>query len=109
MSALALTVSSKFKNNVIKQQTCTTSAVVLTALASTDAIIGEPEQIFVQALSTNSVPIYIGGSGVTAAGASIELVAGANTVLPSHRIADWYIICASGSPKLNIVYSAKAV
>lgn len=107
MSALNLVTSGKYKNNTIKQQTVTTSAVALTALAAGDAVKGEPGQIFVQALSTNAVPVYIGGSDVTAAGASIELVAGANTVLPSHTIADWYCICASGAPKINIVYSSK--
>lgn len=108
MSALNLTVGSKFKNNVIKRQSVTTSAVVLTALAASDSIKGEPEQIFVQALSTNSGPITIGASGVTAGGAGIELVAGANTVLPSHTISDWFVI-AGATQALNIIYSSKAV
>jgi hypothetical protein len=108
MAALNLTVGSKFTNNTIKQQTVGGTAAALTPLAISDVVKG-PEQIFVQALSTNTGKITIGtSSGVTAGGAGIELVAGANTVLPSHVSTDWYIIGSAAGQVLNIVYSSGA-
>lgn len=103
-----ISLAPHYKYNVFKQQTVTTSAAVVTPLAASDAIVGRPENIFVQALSTNTSPIYISNSsGVTAAGASIELTAGANLNLPAQDYANWYAICTSGSQKLNIVYQAQ--
>lgn len=107
MAALSLTISSKFKKNVIKQQTVGGTAAALTPLAITD-IVKTPEQIFVQAPSTNTGKITIGFSGVTDGGAGIELTAGANTVLPSHNVADWYVIASTAGQKLNIIYSCGA-
>jgi hypothetical protein len=108
MPALNLTVGSRFKNNTIKQQTANGTAAVLTPVALGDAVKA-PEQIFVQALSTNTGRITIGtSSGVTAGGAGIELVAGANTVLPSHISTDWYVIASAAGQVLNIVYSSGA-
>jgi hypothetical protein len=108
MAALNLTVSSKFKNNTIKQQTVGGTAAVLSPLVLGDAV-KNAEQIFVQAPSTNSGRITIGtSSGVTAGGAGIELVAGANTVLPSHISTDWYIIGSAAGQVLNIMYSSGA-
>jgi hypothetical protein len=107
MAALNLTVASKFKFNVIKQQIVGTAAAPLTALAISDSV-KRPEQIFVQAPSTNTGKITIGLSGVTAGGAGIELVAGANTVLPSHNVSDWFVIADASSQKLNIIYSSGA-
>ena len=108
MAALNLTVASKFKNNTIKQQTVGGTAVVLSPLVLGDAV-KNAEQIFVQALSTNTGRITIGTSGsVTAGGAGIELVAGANMVLPSHTSTDWYVIGSGAGQVLNIVYSSGA-
>lgn len=108
MAGLNLTVSSKFKNNTIKQQTVGGTAAALSPLVLGDAV-KNAEQIFVQALSTNTGRITIGtSSGVTAGGAGIELVAGANTVLPSHISTDWYIIGSAAGQVLNIVYSSGA-
>lgn len=107
MSALSLTIGSKFKKNVIKQQTVGTASAALQALAITDSV-KTPEQIFVQAPSTNTGRITIGFSGVTAGGAGIELTAGANTVLPSHNVADWYVIASAAGQALNIIYSCGA-
>jgi hypothetical protein len=108
MPALTLTTGARFKQNVIKQQTVGTAAAVLSPLVLGDAVKGS-EQIFVQALSTNTGKITIGtSSGVTAGGAGIELVAGANTVLPSHTSTDWYIIGSAAGQVLNIVYSSGA-
>lgn len=108
MAGLNLTVGSKFKNNTIKQQTVGGTAAALSPLVLGDAV-KNAEQIFVQALSTNTGRITIGTSaGVTAGGAGIELVAGANTVLPSHESTDWYIIGSAAGQVLNIVYSSEA-
>ncbi len=108
MSALSLTVSSKFKKNVCKQQSVGTSATALTALALTDEVVA-PEQIFVQALSGNTGKITIGRTnGVSAGGAGIELTAGQNTVLPSKKVSDWYVIATASSQLLNIIYSSGA-
>jgi hypothetical protein len=108
MAALSLTVGARFKKNVIKQQTVGTVATGLTPLAISDSV-KQPEQIFVQALSGNTGKITIGLSGVTAGGAGIELIAGANTVLPSNTVGDWYVISDSSNQKLNIIYSSGAV
>jgi len=108
MAGLNLTVSSKFKNNTIKQQTVGGTAAILSPVVLGDAV-KTPEQIFIQALSTNTGKITVGtSSGVTAGGAGIELVAGANTVLPSHISTDWYIIGSAAGQVLNIVYSSGA-
>lgn len=102
-----ISLAPHYKKNVFKQQSVTGTAAVLTPLASGDAIVGRPENIFLQAVSTNTAPIYVSNSsGVTAAGASIELVAGANLNLPAHDYANWYAIATSGTQKLNIVYQA---
>jgi hypothetical protein len=107
MSAQTIAIPSHYKNNVIKRQVVNTTATVLTALVPvTDAITGRPENIFVQALSTNSGPITLGNSAVTAGGAGIELVAGANVNLPSNEIGFWFVVCASGTQQLNIVYQS---
>jgi hypothetical protein len=107
MAALTLSASAKYKQNVIKQQVVGAAAVALTPLAVLDAV-KTPEQIFVQAPSTNTGKITIGLSGVTAGGAGIELVAGANTVLPSHNVSDWFVIADASAQKLNIIYSSGA-
>lgn len=107
MAALTLSASAKYKKNVIKQQVVGTAAAALTPLAVLDAV-KTPEQIFVQAPSTNTGKITIGLSGVTAGGAGIELVAGANTVLPSHNVSDWFVIADASAQKLNIIYSSGA-
>ena len=107
MAALSFTVGARFKQNVIKQQTVGTASAALTPLVLTDSV-KNPEQIFVQAPSTNTGKITIGLSGVTSGGAGIELVAGANTVLPSHNPSDWFVIADGAGQKLNIIYSSGA-
>ncbi len=107
MSAQTIAIPSHYKNIVIKRQVVSTTATVLTALSPTaDVVKGRPENIFVQALSTNSGPITIGNSAVTAGGAGIELVAGANVNLPSNQIGFWFVVCASGTQQLNISYQS---
>lgn len=102
-----ISLAPHYKKQVFKQQTVSTGAAQLTQLASSDVIKGRPENIFLQALSTNTAPIYVANSnGVTAAGASIELTAGSNLNLPGHDAANWYVIATSGSQKLNIVYQS---
>ncbi|NDC25666.1 MAG: hypothetical protein EBZ49_16265 [Proteobacteria bacterium] len=108
MAGLNFTVGSRFRQNTIKQQTANGTAAVLSPLVLGDAV-KNAEQIFVQALSTNTGRITIGtSSSVTAGGAGIELVAGANTVLPSHISTDWYVIASAAGQVLNIVYSSGA-
>ena len=107
MSALSLTTGAKFKLNTAKQQTVGGTAAALTVPAAGEAMYNkQPQQIFVQAAAANSGKITIGlSSGVTAGGAGIELVAGANTILPSHRPGDWYVIATASGQLLNIIYS----
>lgn len=107
MAGLNFTVGSKFKYNVIKQQNIGTVQAALIPLTITDSV-KTPEQIFVQAPSTNTGKITIGFQGVTAGGAGIELVAGANTILPSHTGTEWYIIANSAGQVLNVIYSSGA-
>jgi hypothetical protein len=104
VSAQTIAISGHYKAVTMKQQTVTTTATVITALASTDTVI-KAENILVQALAANTVPIYIANSASVTAGTSgaIELVAGANINLPSNNVT-WYVICASAAPKLQIVY-----
>jgi hypothetical protein len=68
--------------------------------------IKKPEQIFVQALSSNSEPIFIGQSGVTADGLNggYELQAGASMYLPAHMQSRWKAICATGGMVLLVTY-----
>jgi hypothetical protein len=106
MSALTMTIGGKFQFNTIKQQNVTDSAVVLTALAISDEVKGQPENIFVQALSSNGAAIFLGKSGVTAGGAGIELLPGSSINLPDNKISDWYAISGTTGQKLNIIYSS---
>ena len=102
-----IAIPSHYTNLVIKQQTVTITATALTALVvPTDVIQGRPDNIFIQAPATNTGAITLGKSGVTAGGAGIELVAGANMNLPSNDISSWFVIVASGTQKLNIVYQS---
>lgn len=106
MPALTLTTGAKFEKNTLKQQTVGTVAAALTPIALGDEV-KKPEQIFVQALSTNGGIITIGMVGVTNGGPGIELIAGANMVLPSHT-AEWYVIASIAGQKLNVMYSSEA-
>lgn len=82
-----------------------TSAAQITQLDPvTDLPMKMPEQIFVQALSTNTASIFISLVGVTAGGAGFELPAGANLSLPSNIPSLWYAVSASAGQKLNITY-----
>ena len=103
MSAQTIAVPGHFSSITLKQMTVGTSAAVLTALASTDAV-KKPENILVQALAGNSDKIYIGDSSVAAGSTGgIELSPGANINLPSNNFA-WYAISASANQKLQITY-----
>ena len=107
MAAQVLSIPAHYENLVIKQQTVTTTQAALTPLVVVTDAIKKPENILVQALSTNTAPIYIGATGLTAGGAAIELAAGANINLPSNDFA-WFVIATSGSQKLNIIYCSGA-
>lgn len=103
---LSMVINGHFSKNTAKQQTVPNGApAVLSPLVITDSV-KVPENIFLQALSTNVESIIVGfSSGVVAGGAGIELPAGANVNLPSNRYKEVYVVCASGGQKLNIVYS----
>lgn len=89
---------------VHKQQTVGTSSAPLTPLSTPTDPMKMPEQIFVQALSTNTASIFIGDSTVAAGGAGLELPPGANLSLPSNIPSRWHVISASAAQKLNITY-----
>jgi len=102
---LTLNYNAKFAKNTSKQQTVANTASALEPLVLGDAVI-KPENIMVQALSTNAAPVTIGfDSSVVAGGAGIELPAGANVNLPSNRFLEIYVISAAGGELLNIIYS----
>jgi hypothetical protein len=79
-----------------------------TDLPALDRLImpGIPSKIFVQALSTNTESIFIGPTGVLAdaQGAVYELAIGASLFLPSHVIANWKLICATGGQYVLVTY-----
>jgi hypothetical protein len=106
MSAQSIAISPHYQKLVFKQQTITASAVAFTAIAASDNM-AKAENIFVQAKSTNSGPITIGNSSVTAGGAGIELAPGANANLPAFTAGFWYAI-GTLNDKLNITYQAVA-
>lgn len=106
MSAQLLAISPHYKAVTPKQQSVTTTAAQIPQLAATDAVKGTPDNIFVQALSTNTGIITISNTAsVTAGGAGIELPAGANINLPTHNAGEWYAIASAGTQKLNVTYA----
>jgi hypothetical protein len=100
-----------FRLNVPKQQIVTTTSTPMVALnALVDPIKGKPDNIFIQALSTNTAPIIISPANpAVAGGAGIELPAGGNVSLPSLNPADWYVISSANGQKLNVTYQAGIV
>lgn len=59
--------------------------------------------IYLQALSGNTVPVYIGGLGVTTA-TGFALAAGAiSNLIPVQDAADIYLIAASGSNEVRFI------
>lgn len=99
-------VAPHYRVNVQKQQTVTTASAALTPLVAADGI-STPDNIFVQALSTNTSPIIISSNNpAVAAGPGIELPPGGNTSLPSVKATDWFVVTTAGSQKLNISYQA---
>lgn len=79
------------------QQTVTTSAVALPSNALTQGVI-------LESLSTNTVSIFIGGSGVTTTSGT-ELQPGASTSVAVSNLDVIYVICASGSPVITWIGS----
>lgn len=72
------------------QQTVTNTAAALSSQSLTQGII-------IEALSTNTVSVFVGNSGVTTSN-GIELPAGASVTLPINNANLIYVICASSSP-----------
>jgi hypothetical protein len=79
------------------QQTVTTSAVALPTGALTQGVI-------LESLSTNTVSIFIGASGVTTS-TGIELLPGASTSVAVNNTNLIYVICASTSPVISWIGS----
>lgn len=75
------------------QQTVTTSPMAL----STNAL---SEGIIIEALSTNTVSVFIGGSGVSTS-TGIELQPGASVSAAISNVNKLFVICASGSPVVS--------
>jgi hypothetical protein len=94
-----------YRINDPKQQTVGTSSAQMTQQAATDGLKGLPENIFVQALSTNTSPIIISSiNPAVSGGVGFELTPGGNLSLPSKNPADWYVISGSAGQKLNITF-----
>lgn len=82
-------VSTGFNN----QQTVTTSAVALATNTLTQGIT-------IEALSTNTVSVFVGFSGVTTS-TGLELPPGAAVILPVNNSNAIFVICASSSPVVS--------
>jgi hypothetical protein len=95
-----------YRLNIPKQQVVSGSSAPLTPLASSDEI-KMPDNIFVQALSTNNAAIIISSaSPAVAGGAGIELPPGGNVSLPDNDPSKWFVISITPGQKLNINYQA---
>lgn len=78
---------------VNNQQTVTNSAVALPSGALTQGVV-------LESLSTNTVSIFIGGSGVTTS-TGVELAPGGMFGVAVSNTNKIFVICASGSPVLT--------
>lgn len=78
----------------------TTSAA---AIVATTPTIPAVHGVIVQALSTNTASIYVGGSGV-ATTTGLELEAGKSVVLPVRDASTIYAISGSGTQSLRYLY-----
>jgi hypothetical protein len=105
---MQLSILPHYRLNVTKQQIVGTASAALTPLdALVDPIKGRPENIFLQALSTNTSPIIISSTNpAVSGGVGFELVANANLSLPGNNPADWFVIAGGAGQKLNITYQA---
>ena len=91
-SSSGSSVASSLVNN---QQTATTSAVALPSNTLTQGIT-------IEALSTNTVSVFVGGAGVTTSN-GLELPAGSAVTLPVNNSNLVYIRCASASPVVSFI------
>ena len=67
----------------------------------------KPDNIILQAPSTNTGPITICNfTPAVAGGRGIEIPAGGNVSLPNFNPAEWYVVSTAGTQKLNIMYQA---
>lgn len=82
---------------IIYQDTKTVPTVTATAIATTQAV----HSVTIKALSTNTVAVFIGGTGVTTAN-GFELLAGESVSLDVSNLAT--VFCISGSASQNIRY-----
>jgi hypothetical protein len=77
------------------QQTATSSAAALSSHSLKQGVV-------LQALSTNTVSVFIGPSGVTSS-TGLELPAGGSVTLPVNNTNVVYIVSASDSPAVTFV------
>lgn len=105
----AFAIIPRFSTVDPQQLTVGTSAVALPTpnLKTPNAATGaRPEYVLLQALSTNTAPITISTGTPTAGGSGLELIAGANLVLPSNRWESYKAISSSAAQKMNVFYAA---
>lgn len=92
-----------YKNVQFSQLTVGTTQVAFPAVNTT---VLTPENIFVQAPTTNSGNITIGYTGVTNGGAGIQLAPGANMNLPMRTATGLFAIASGAGQLLNISYQS---
>jgi hypothetical protein len=86
-----------------KPQTATKTVPTGTAEAvTTTPTILATQGVIVKALSTNTVTVYVGGSGVTTSG--FPLAAGEDVMLPVRDPADIYVISGSSSQVVRMIW-----
>lgn len=92
----------------LQQLVVGTSAVALPAPDSASGV-KRPERIFLQALSTNSVSIFIGEADVTSSGSTggYEMPAGSSMVFPSRIWENFKAIASAANQKLQVSYLAE--
>jgi hypothetical protein len=105
---MQLAILPHYRLNVAKQQSVGVASAALTPLDPlVDDIKGRPENIFVQALSTNTAPIIISSTNpAVSGGVGFELAPNANMSLPGNDSTQWFVIAGAAAQKLNITYQA---
>lgn len=98
-----------YRISVQKQQSVGVASAPMTTLVAGDALAAS-ENIFVQALSTNTSPIMISVvNPAVAGGVGYELPPGSNMSLSSCNASDYFVISGAAAQKLNITYQAGIV
>jgi hypothetical protein len=106
MAALNLVTTQHYKNVQFSQLTVGTTEVAFPAV---NATVVKPENIFVQAPTTNTGNITIGYTGLSSGGAGIQLAPGANMNLPLLDTSVLYAIASGAGQALNVSYQSGVV